>query len=209
MGNPGSTADERDEEFDPWLGCLAGETWWELGRNLAPTMTDEPAERAKHIAEWAKEMRELLLADDMKVEAKAVTSSALTEFVDTLMSVLERKYEGKPIAGDVRRLMRRSGDYQIADDGQYIVVEEHGEVFWANEFRYLFEDLQRYTGRGWLNAVGRCEGDGCGRFFVKTRIDQRFHADTCRTRTANRKAYRRKQATRLHTGGTHRRGGSA
>jgi hypothetical protein len=190
--------EEKDEgEFDSSLGLVTGATWWELAKNISPLLACSPEDRKKKIESWVNRIHRKMVEDDMEVSLPCVTPAALEKFVTTLLATLEKKYEGKSIAADVRRLTRKQ-KLAITDDGQYIRYDELEDTFWSLEYHYLFLDMQRErSGKGWLNAVDRC--GCCGVFFIKQRSDQRFHSDACRTRAANRKAYQERRGQRPHT----------
>jgi hypothetical protein len=119
-------------------------------------------------------------------------------FIETVLDVLEQKFNGKPIAPKVRRLTKAENDFNVYDEDQYLDIQEPAHVFWAVEYDFLFSKMDKSIGGGgWLNAVARCADDDCQKFFLKARSDQRHHSDACRTRSANRKAYER--TARGHT----------
>jgi hypothetical protein len=188
-----------NEEFDPTLGLLLGETWWQFGKNVARVRTMAGDERQRWLEEWAADVRVNLAEGGMTEPLGGITPAALLAFVEAVMDALEQKFDGKPIAKIVRRLTKKANDFNVRDDGQYLDIQEPPEVFWAVEFDFLFSKMDKaIRGGGWLNAVARCADDDCRTFFIKSRSDQRHHSDACRTRSANRKAYER-SVTRRHT----------
>jgi hypothetical protein len=188
------------EDFDPRLGLFTGETWWELGKNFAPAMKVDVAVRRAYLVDWSERLRKQLHADGFPDSEGAVTPEALGDFVDTVLRVLEKKFDGEAIEQDVRHLVRHAKDAIFRDEDRYLRLDEPGDVFWAIEYEWLFTDLQRpRDGRGWLNAVARCEAEDCRRFFIKQRPDNRFHTDSCRTRTANRRAYQERNGQKPHS----------
>jgi hypothetical protein len=52
-----------------------------------------------------------------------VTAAAIMDFVMTILSVLERKYDRKDITRHVRRLTKSANKFQH-DDGQYLDFQE-------------------------------------------------------------------------------------
>jgi hypothetical protein len=192
--------EEEVDEFDPFLGLLLGETWWKLGKNFGPALTGSDDDRAAYLAKWSAELREQLLEEEMKESLDAINPDSLRQFISTAMSLLEKKYDHGNIAKDVDRLTKKANEANIYDVGQYIDIQEPTEVFWANEYDFLFRDLVKpLEGRGWLNAVARCAASSCQTFFIKQRKDQRYHTDACRTRTANREAYNKGKGSKPHT----------
>jgi hypothetical protein len=130
----------------------------------------------------------------------AVTPESIMAFVETVMDVLEQKFNGKPIAKTVRRLTKSANAFNVYDEGQFLDIQEPSEVFWSVEYDFLFAKMDKSIGGGgWLNAVGRCADEDCMKFFIKSPSDQRHHSDACRTRSANRKAYGERRGRRAHT----------
>lgn len=179
--------DEEPAEFDPTLWMALADSWWELGRKLSPFAGDAltAEQKAALVAAWVAGVRSGAEDDDEDLKA-AVTPEALTTFIDNALRLLERKYKGEPIAAELQTLVD-GARYRISDDGTRLSFHETPEAFWAWEYVYLFEDL-KYDDPGWETAVGYC--DGCRAFFVKSRKDQRFHADACRKKAANKRFYK-------------------
>jgi hypothetical protein len=128
----------------------------------------------------------------------AITPETVMDFVTTTMSLLERKYEGGTIARDILRLTKHCNKFNVYDAGQYIDIQEQPHVFWSVEYKFLFQELDKFHSPGWLTAVGRCADPECNTFFVKARSDQRHHTNACRTRSSNRQAYGERIGTRAH-----------
>jgi len=181
--------DERRQDFDPWLATAVADSWWDLGRKLAPfTAGSDPAEQqVAFLRDWAASIHK---DEDADVIA-AVTPERLRQFVTTVLHLLERKFEGDNVAEDVRRLIA-DARYDVSDDGRRICFTETPEAFWAREYLYVFTEMHSTNRSDWTTAVGRC-GE-CNAFFVKTRSDQRFHSDLCRKRAANLRFYRNSRA---------------
>lgn len=186
--------EQETQAFDPYLGLAVAPSWWVLGRwtNRLRSAKDKP-ERMAVLQAWAREVWEGSDDCDPVRKARAVTSAALERFAGTVLSLLKAKYDGKPIADKVRRLIK-TNEHAIRDDGRYLIIDEDAATFWSVEYALLFDELdsEAFEPPGWLNAVGICENERCGRFFVKQRIDNRFDSDKCRTNSANRAAYKRK-----------------
>ena len=176
---------ERKEEFDPFLSLVLADTWWDLGRRLAPFIGDSGSQEQKtaSLRDWVSEAK----VDQDTDVIEALATDQLLRFVTTALALLERKYEGADIAADVRELVA-DARYDISDDGRMLTFIETPEAFWAWEYLYLFKEMHSTNEPDWTTAVGRCEG--CTVFFVKTRIDQRFHNDACRKKAANLRFYR-------------------
>jgi hypothetical protein len=183
---------EGDESFDAGLGLVLGDTWWQLGKNVARVLAAEGEEQNRRLEEWAAKVRSDLAEAGMNEPIGGVTPRAIMTFVETVMGLLEQKFDGKPIAQKVHHLTKTANDFNVYDVGQYLDIQEPDHVFWAVEYDFLFSKMDKsISGGGWLNAVGRCGDDDCRQFFIKARSDQRHHSDACRTRSANRKAYER------------------
>lgn len=195
MGNSSTQSPAQEpepDEFDPSLGLLLGDTWWKLGKNIARILAVDGEVRSRRLEEWCEEVRTDLADSGMNEPMGGVTPAAILTFVETVMGVLEHKFDGKPIAETVRRLTKRANAFNVYDEGQYLDIQEPTDVFWAVEYDFLFSKMDKAIGGGgWLNAVARCADDDCKKFFIKSRSDQRHHSDACRTRSANRKAYER------------------
>jgi hypothetical protein len=195
-----TATEARDKEFDPWLGLVLGDTWWKVGKNFANVLNVDGEERTRSLDKLVTDLREQLRDDEMIESLEAITREALIQFIETVMDLLERKYEGKKIGPDVRRLTQKSSSFNVYDDGKYLDFQEPPATFWATEYTFLFSDLDKTHGAGgWLNAVARCADSSCNAFFIKSRSDQRHHTAACRTRSANRQSYSEKSGQKVHT----------
>jgi hypothetical protein len=67
----------------------------------------------------------------------AVTPESIMAFVETVMDVLEQKFNGKPIAKTVRRLTKSANAFNVYDEGQFLDIQEPSEVFWSVEYDFL------------------------------------------------------------------------
>ena len=196
---PRDSRKDDDDEFDASLGLVLGDTWWKLGKKFAGALNVTGKTRTEYLDSWVADVRRELEAEGMNEPIGGVTPDAVMEFVSTVMDLLQNKYDGKPIARDVRRLTRKASDFNVYDTDQFLDIQEPAEVFWAVEYDFLFSRLDKaIPGGGWLNAVGRCADPECNAFFIKTRSDQRHHTAACRTRAANRQAYS-ERTERSHT----------
>jgi hypothetical protein len=147
--------------------------------------------RTRRLEERAGDVRDQLREEGMNEPIGGVTATAIMDFVMTVLGVLERKYDRKDITRHVRRLTKSANKFNVYDDGQYLDFQEPPDVFWAVEYDFLFSRLDKsLSSGGWLNAVGRCADPDCNVFFIRSRSDQRHHTSACRTRSANRRAYR-------------------
>jgi hypothetical protein len=193
--------DEDEQQiFDPYLGLAVAGSWWVLGRWTNRLQSAETeSSRSDVLQAWATAVWDDVQDCSPVRKTGAVTPEALDIFAGTVLSLLKDKFEGKPIADAVSRLIRPN-HLSVRDDGKFIVIDENVETFWAIEYVSLFGELDRedFEPPGWLNAVGICENDRCKLFFIKQRIDNRFHSDRCRTNSANRGAYKRRGHTRKH-----------
>ena len=181
-----------DARYDSHLGLGVANSWWDLGRwtnRLRATPTN--AARQAVAREWAEDANE----DDPYYHVKP---QELVAFTDTVLGLLERKLNGERIAAEAKRLVAPIAQVEYDDDGQFLARRENAETFWATEYYYLFEDLERREHSVWSKAVGYCENKACGKFFIRQRIDNRYDTDKCRTNDANRKYYRRR--VRAHGG---------
>jgi hypothetical protein len=180
------------EEFDAWLGLVLADTWWQLGKNVARVLAVKGTTRQQRLEDWAQKVRAELAKSGMNEPMGGVTWKAVFAFVETIIDILEQKFDGKPIARRVRQLTKDASAFNVYDDGQYLDIQEPESVFWSVEYDFLFSKIDKSIGGGgWLNAVARCADDDCRKFFIKSRSDQRHHSNDCRTRSANRKAYTR------------------
>jgi hypothetical protein len=173
---------------------------------VGPGALDEPSTlggngvgRAEVLMAWAASVWDDSTDVSPVRKTGAVTPRALGDFAKTVLSLLKDKYEGNPIAETVNRLIRPNNP-TVRDNGRYIVIDEDEETFWAIEYELIFEELdcEGFEPPGWLNAVGFCENEQCGLFFIKQRIDNRFHSGRCRTNKANREAYKKRRHARSH-----------
>ena len=181
--------------YDPYLGLAVADSWWILGRWVNRLRAAETgAEKVQIAREWADEVN----ADDDPGIDYTVKPKELIAFTDTIIDLLERKFSRKPIASDVTRLVTPMGEVGFADDDQFLRRHENSRVFWALEYYFIFDDLDRRENSVWSRAVGYCDNEGCQKFFIRQRIDNRFCSDKCRTNVANRKYYKRR--TRPHGG---------
>ena len=182
---------EQRADFDPVLSMALADSWWDLGKKLAPFTAGSATteQQTAFLRGWAAEVRD---DEDPDVVA-AVTPDRLQLFVATVLTLLERKFEGGDIAEDVRALIA-DARFDVCDDGRRLRMTETPEAFWAWEYVYLFTEMHSTSKSDWTTAVGRCSE--CNVFFVKTRTDQRFHGDACRKRAANVRFYRNSKAKR-------------
>lgn len=174
---------DHTDSFWPDLSLSVAPTWWQLGARLSKRGD------SKALQGWVQEIK----ANLYETEAAAVTLPALKQFADTVYRLLNQKFDGQPIAAEVRELIKVSNDFDFKDDDQYLDAGEPDGIFWANEYRELFTDIYKTNSRndrGWLEAVDRCIH--CGTFFVKSRIDQKFDSAACRVKYLNAKSYRAK-----------------
>ncbi len=188
----------RKPEFDPSLGALCAETWWDFGKLLANINNDE----------WLKKTLSKIHKDVHPDYRQYITLESLRDFVATAFNMLRRFYEGESIKNEISQLIYvgDKNDYVVTESGKFIEVNESPGVFWAIEYKALFECLSKPWDTvedhpdGWLNAVALCEQ--CGTFFVKQRKDQIFDTARCRTKFANRDTYlsRRVSRRRGHRG---------
>jgi len=190
----------RRRAFDPYLGCVCADTWWDLGKLIAHR--DDSAWIDKQIPRWTRDLHPDFVG--------YVTVNAVAEFARTLFGMLRRRFRHQSIAADANSLtaaMRLSGDYFRDDErGPYLDYHESFEIFWAIEYNSVLEELlrpylapEKTDQRGWLNAVDECAE--CREFFVKQRRDQIFDTAKCRTTFANRDAYLSRRSRR--GGGRH------
>jgi hypothetical protein len=191
-----SVKTESDEPvgYNPYLGLAVADTWWDLGRWVNRLRAAETsAERAKIAREWADEVN----ADDDPRDY-SVNPGELISFAHIIVDLLEQIFNGKPIAAEVNRLIAPVRQLRYEDDGRFLTRRENRAVFWAVEYSYLFDDLERRDNSVWSKAVGYCDNDACRKFFIRQRVDNRYDRDKCRTNAANRKYYKRR--TRPHGG---------
>ena len=200
MGKDLGAKGDEDDEFDPWIGLLLGDTWWKLGKNFAAVLNVSGDKRAESLENWAADLRVKLADDEMHESVEGMTAEALMRFVETVIELLERKFNCEKISSDVHRLTHHGNNFNLYDDGQYLDFQEPPDAFWATEYNFLFADLDKtHSGGGWVNAVGRCADPECNIFFIKSRSDQRHHTAACRTRSANRQSYSEKSGQKVHT----------
>lgn len=177
-------------DFDPVLSMAVAGSWWDLGRRLAPFAGEaaSPEQQTAALRDWAAA---ILKDEDDQDVIDAVTEDGLRTFVATVLPVLERKFDGREIAAEVQRLIS-AASYYVSDEGHRLNMKETSEAFWAWEYLYLFNDMHWTHKSDWITAVSRCAE--CNVFFIKTRIDQRFHSDACRKKAANLRFYRSDRA---------------
>lgn len=188
-----SKPEEDDPDFNPWLGLWVADTWWELGRRFMQLSDSNKEKRDVHLKNWSDHVTQKLMQDEMPLAATAVTVKTLDDFFNTLLPLLEKKYEGESISAEVAQLVKRKSDVHLLDKGKYLDHDEPSGYFWAAEYWMLFSDLSPPDENdGWLHAVTRC--DACKVFFIKQRINQIYHSEACRVRAANRKSYAKKKA---------------
>ena len=177
-------------DFDPYLGVICAETWWDLGKLLA--RRDDPTWIAKQIPGWTKESH-----PDYK---GYVTVEAVQSFANRIHDLLRRKFHEESIALEAAAIVRVVAQGVYRDDGAMLELEETHDVYWATETQFVLNDLNKPTAEGagsWLEAVDECRE--CGEFFVKQRRDQIFDTAKCRTKFTNRDAYlRRRRVGRRH-----------
>lgn len=191
------TDNEDDEHgFDSSLGSAIADSWWALGKLLAPFHRDERDEsKAEAAIAYICQFFEDGTAQWTEDTVNALTPERLRAFAEDLNDLLERKYHGGPIAAEVLSRVRHSSNYTADEAKQFLRLRESPDVWWANEYRVIFNDLaERTEGHAWLEAVTVCANDRCRRFFVKRRPDQRFHSEACRARVANQRSYRKKRS---------------
>jgi hypothetical protein len=175
------------EDYNAAIGIITFDTWWELGQFSARlcearTETDKVALAKKHLADGdaPKTHREEF------PRWKPLNPKRLVAFVETVVGLLEKKYDGHGIASEVERLCV-GGRISARDDGDHLVVQEDDDRFWATEYAGLFTELTPGRSRDdWRYAVARCADEGCKAFFVKRRANQLYHSDKCRFNRANR-----------------------
>jgi len=178
--------DREAPEFNASLPMHLVDTWWQLGRRLSPFVGSGTSElrRDVFIEEWLASAREGSESDALS----ALTAEKLREFIATALSVLEDKFEGRDVADRVALLIA-AATFDVADEGRLLRLTEKPDAFWSWEYLYLFTELHAENKPSWLTAVGRCQH--CTLFFVKSRSDQRFHDDSCRKMSANKRFYNR------------------
>lgn len=186
-----AAASRRRSDFDPFIGSGIAMTWWRFGTSLSKARLIDPDSALitwddAELEKWLKEFQDEMGPRD----AKFVSKTMIKRFVETTLRLLEAKYDGKPIAAEVKRLVRQAAAYQCVDVEGYLEMDEPGDCLLANEYRLLFLELGRPRDESgktdWRRAVGRCEQ--CHRFYVKQRLDQRFDTAKCRVRYANKKS---------------------
>jgi hypothetical protein len=177
-------------DFDPYIGVICAESWWDLGKLLAHRT--DPAWIAKKIPFWTKDSH-----PDFKGN---VTVESVQRFAVEIYDLLRRKFNDEPIAAEAQAIGRRAAQAVYRDAGPMLELDETSDVFWAIETKFVLDDLCRpfkLNAGGWLEAVDVCRE--CEEFFVKQRRDQIFDTAKCRTKFANRDAYLR----RRRVGGRH------
>lgn len=179
-------------DFDPYLGVVCADTWWDLGKLLA--RRDDKAWIAKQIPAWTKEI-------DDPAYRRYVTVEAVQGFANRIYDLLRRKYKGESIIDEARLIAAQAARGAYRDNGRYLEYDEDPDVYWATDTRFVLNDLEKSIDEseiGWLNAVEECRE--CGTFFVKQRRDQIFDTAKCRTKFTNRDSYlrRRRSGGRRH-----------
>jgi hypothetical protein len=183
-----STGEKRAEKgsYNRYIGIAVAPTWGDLARwTNAVRSAATNAERLAVARDWAAEVNARLAHRHFSVKP-----GELIAFTETVLDLLERKFEGKPIAADANKLVAPMRELVIEDQGKYLRGHESRNVFWAFEYYFLFSQLQ-LRDSVWWKAVDHCENEACGRFFIRHRVDNRFDSDKCRQNAANRKYYRR------------------
>jgi hypothetical protein len=181
--------------YDPYLGLAVADSWWALGRWVNRLRASQTTgERSKIAREWADEVN---LDDDPAIDY-AVSPKELIAFADTIIDLLERKFNGEGIASEVNSLVAPIGQVRYEDDETFLTRRENSAAFWALEYYFLFDDMERRDNSVWSRAVGYCDNEPCRKFFIRQRIDNRFDSEKCRTNAANRKYYKRR--SRPHGG---------
>lgn len=177
-------------EFDPYIGVICADSWWDLGKLLAHR--NDPGWITKKIPVWTKDSH-----PDFKGN---VTVESVQHFAGEIYDLLRRKFNEEPIAEEAQAIIRRAAQATYRDAGPMLELDETSDVFWAIETKFVLDDLCRpfkADAGGWLEAVDVCRE--CGEFFVKQRRDQIFDTAKCRTKFTNRDAYLR----RRRVGGRH------
>jgi hypothetical protein len=174
--------------YAPYLGLCVAPTWGDLARWTnrvrAATTDDEQGAIAR---DWADEVNG---RHDPQREVE-VTARELIAFTDTVVNLLERKFNGEPIANEANQLIAPMRGLVIKDHERDVLLSENSDVFWAFEYYFLFSQL-RSRDSVWWKAVGKCDNEKCGKFFIRQRADNRFDSDKCRQNAANRKFYQRR-----------------
>jgi hypothetical protein len=183
-------------DFEAFLGLGLADKWWVLGKWTSRIESaDTKTAKLKVAREWAEEFRKRE-SDEFPSGAPRVTPERILEFSSTILRLLEQKFNAKPIADEVAKLVNHAASYVVNDekggerDRKHLACVESEETFWALEYALLFRELTNGRQRDdWTYAVGFCADDNCGKFFIRRRPDQHFHSDKCRTNQANRAAY--------------------
>jgi hypothetical protein len=161
------------------LGMLLAGSWTELGELMALANDDAGLKR------W----REKVAAGgaDPDFIRGCLTVAKMKSFISTTYALLQRKFEGKSIASDVKNLIAPSVDEPTpdpVDHGSYLQLGETETVdaWWATEYTLLFAELappvEADRSDDWMRFAGKCAK--CGKFFVKQRSHQLFDSSVCR-----------------------------
>ncbi len=190
--------EEEAPDFEPTIGLAIADTWWALGRRLHAFHPDEPADHRRAAAvEWI----EYLFKDGEKEDwyddaLVALTPAQLQTFAEDLHALLERKFRGEPIGKDVLERIRPSAGFTIDESEQFIELRESVDVWWANEYREVFLEMEkREKSPSWTFAGAYCANERCKRFFIKRRPNQQYHSEACQARSANQRSYRKHRST--------------
>jgi hypothetical protein len=192
-----NSADE-PPEFDPSIDMVIAETWWALGKRINAFHPDEPADhRSAAALEWIAHLFKDSNSEDWYDDARAaLTPEQLRTFAEDLHGLLERKYRGESIGNEVLERVRPSSNFTFDESDQFLELRESVEVWWANEYRQIFFEMERYERKpNWTVAAANCANEACGRFFIKRRPNQRYHSEACQARAANQRSYRKHRST--------------
>lgn len=166
--------------FNPALGLICVESWWHLGR-IYSTLDENNQLPESTLLEWQEWARSRAL----EYQEGYIFGDALRSFAKTVFAMLERKFHEQPIANDAEPLIQPIANLIIKHETNfhYLNFYEPRDSFWAFEYLALFRALQTPVKPGandWMNAVAACLE--CGRFFIKTGIDQAFDKEACSDR---------------------------
>jgi hypothetical protein len=93
-----------------------------------------------------------------------VTPGELIAFTKTVANLLERKFNGEPIANEANQLIAPIRGLVIEDPERDVDLRENRDVFWAFDYYFLSSQLKSRDSV-WWKAVGKCENEKCGKFF--------------------------------------------
>lgn len=189
---------DESPEFDPAVDMAVADTWWALGRRIHAFHPDEPADRRRAAAvEWIEHLLRDGKEEDWYDDAlAALTPEQLQAFAEDLHALLERKYRGEPIGNEVLKRVLPSANFTVDESDQFLELRESIHVWWANEYRQIFLEMERdERAPNWTFAAGYCANEGCKRFFIKRRPNQRYHSEACQARAANQRSYRKHRST--------------